>query len=95
MEFINKNMRYPKIAKEKNIEGRVVVSFYVETDGSITNSSITKSADSSLNEEALRIVKMMPKWEPGQIGGKIVRMKCFLPIIFRCEDATNDRNLAI
>lgn len=90
LEFIKNNMCYPKIAKEKRIEGRVIVCFYVETDGSITNPSIAKSANSLLNEEALRIVKKMPKWEPGQIGGKIVRMKCFLPITFRCENSMND-----
>lgn len=90
LDFIKSNMRYPQIAKEKRIEGRVVVSFYVETDGSLTNLCITKSVDSLLNEEALRIVKKMPKWEPGQLGDQIVRMKCFLPITFRCEDSTND-----
>ena len=78
------------MCKRKNIEGRVLVSFYVETDGSLTNLSIAKSEDSRLNKEALRIVKKMPKWEPGQIGEKVVRMKCFLPIEFRCKDLMND-----
>ncbi|MDE5998789.1 MAG: energy transducer TonB [Bacteroidaceae bacterium] len=89
-DFIKRNMHYPECAKEKRIEGRVIVSFCVETDGSLTNINIAKSADSRLNEEALRIVKKMPKWEPGQIQGEIVRMKCFVPIEFRCEDSTND-----
>ena len=90
LEFIKRNMSYPKSAKGKGIEGRVVVSFYVETDGSLTNLSIAKSSDSRLNKEALRIIKKMPKWEPGQLGGKIVRMKYFQPVIFRCKDSTND-----
>lgn len=87
LDFIKRNMCYPKCAKEKKIEGRVVVCFYVETDGSISNLNITRSVDSVLNEEALRIIKNMPKWEPGQLGGEIVRMRCFVPIVFRCEDS--------
>ena len=93
MEFIKRNMRYPQSAKEEGVEGRVVVSFYVETDGSLTNLSIAKSADSRLNKEALRIIKKMPKWEPGQLGGKIVRMKYSQPIIFRCKGSTNDSTM--
>lgn len=89
-DFIKRNMRYPECAKKKRIEGRVIVSFCVETDGSLTNVSIARSADSRLNEEALRIVKKMPKWEPGQLAGEIVRMKCFLPIEFKCKESTND-----
>lgn len=89
-EFVKRNMRYPKSAKEKGIEGRVIVSFDVETDGRLTNLSITKSVDSRLDKEALRIIKKMPKWEPGQFGGKIVRMKYSQPIEFRCNDSTND-----
>lgn len=90
LEFIKRNMRYPKSAKENGIEGRVIVSFYVETDGRLTNLSIAKSVDSRLDKEALRIIKKMPKWEPGQFGGKIVRMKYSLPIEFRCKNSTND-----
>ena len=95
LDFIKRNICYPKCVKEEGVEGRVVVSFYVETDGSLTNLSIAKSADSRLNKEALRIVKKMPKWEPGQLGGKVVRMKCFQPIIFRCKDSTNDSILVL
>ena len=95
LDFIKRNMRYPKCAKEKKIEGRVLVSFYVETDGSLTNLSIAKSVDSRLNKEALRIVKKMPKWEPGQLGGKVVRMKFFLPIEFRCKDSVNDSSMVL
>ena len=89
-DFIKRNMRYPKSAKKKGIEGRVVVTFYVETDGRLTNFSIAKSVNSQLDKEALRIIKKMPKWEPGQFGGKIVRMKYSLPIEFRCKNSTND-----
>ena len=95
LEFIKRNMSYPKSAKGKGIEGRVVVSFYVETDGSLTNLSIAKSSDSRLNKEALRIIKKMPKWEPGQLGGKIVRMKYFQTIVFKCKDSTKDSTIVI
>ena len=95
MDFIKRNMSYPQSAKEKGVEGRVVVSFYVETDGSLTNLSIAKSADSRLNEEALRIIKKMPKWEPGQFRGKNVRMKYYQPVVFRCKDSTNDSTMVI
>ena len=90
LDFIKRNICYPKCVKEEGVEGRVVVSFYVETDGRLTNLSIAKSVDSRLNKEALRIIKKMPKWEPGQLGGKIIRMKYSQPIIFRCKDSTND-----
>lgn len=90
LDFVDRNMCYPKSAKENGIEGRVIVSFYVETDGRLTNLSIAKSVDSRLDKEALRIIKKMPKWEPGQFGGKIVRMKYSLPIEFRCKNSTND-----
>ena len=90
LDFIKREMRYPECVKKEGVEGRVIVCFYVETDGSLTDFKIIRSTDSRLNEEALRIVKKMPKWEPGQIGEKIVRMKYFLPIIFRCNNSTND-----
>lgn len=90
LDFIKRNMRYPKCVKKEGVEGRVIVSFYVETDGSLTDLKIVKSVDSRLNKEALRIIKMMPKWKPGQLGGKIVRMKYSLPIQFKCKESTND-----
>ena len=84
-DFIKRNMRYPKSAKKKGIGGRVVVTFYVETDGRLTNFSIAKSVNSQLDKEALRIIKKMHKWEPGQLGGRIVRMSCAVPVIFKCN----------
>lgn len=95
LDFIKRNICYPKCVKEESVEGHVVVSFYVETDGSLTNFNIAKSVDSRLNKEALRIVKKMPKWEPGLLGGKVVRMKYFQPIIIRCKDSTNDSILVL
>ncbi len=95
LDYIKRNMCYPKCAKEEEVEGRVVVSFYVEKDGSLTNISIAKSSDSRLNKEALRITKKMPKWKPGQLGGKIVRMKYYLPIEFSCKGSTNDSTMIL
>lgn len=85
-DFIKRNMHYPKSAMKKGIGGRVVVKFYVETDGRLTDFSIEKSVNSQLDKEALRIIKKMPKWEPGQLGGRVVRMSCMVPVIFRCEN---------
>lgn len=80
-------MHYPKSAMKKGIAGRVVVKFYVETDGRLTDFRIEKSVNSQLDKEALRIIKKMPKWEPGQLGGRVVRMGCAVPVIFRCENS--------
>ena len=88
-EFIKQKMRYPKAAKEKGVEGRVVVGFFVESDGSLTDLCIKKSDDSLLDKEALRIIKKMPKWEPGELGGKVARMHCSVPIIFKFKTLAN------
>ena len=85
LDYIKKNMRYPEEAKKKGIEGRVLVQLYVETDGSLSEIKVSKSVDPQLDEEALRIVKGMPKWIPGRKGGEIVRMQMNLPITFRLE----------
>ena len=80
--FINKTMKYPKEAVEKKIEGRVVVDFIVNKDGSLSDIKLTKSVNKLLDDEAIRIVKAMPKWEPGKQDGKIVRSRFALPIRF-------------
>ena len=84
-DYIKNNMHYPEEAKKKGIEGRVLVQSYVETDGSLSEIKVSKSVDPQLDEEALRIVKGMPKWIPGRKGGEIVRMQMNLPITFRLE----------
>ena len=84
-KYVQENLRYPEKAIEKNIEGRVLVSFYVEKDGSLTDICVVRSPDSLLNEEAIRIVKSMPKWNPGKLGDEIVKMKCSMPIDFKIE----------
>ena len=83
MEFLKKNLKYPKKAIKNNIQGRILMSFVVAKDGSITNVKIQKEAHPLLNKEAMRIVKKMPKWEPGKKNGKVVRVRFTLPITFR------------
>jgi len=85
--FIHKNAKYPQEAKENNWEGDVDVAFIVEKDGSLTNIRIRRSSGHSiLDEEALRLVKSMPKWKPAQKNGKNVRTKFRIPVNFRLEE---------
>ena len=82
LSFLQENITYPKDAQEKKISGRVLVTFVVEKDGSISNVETVKSVFPSLDEEAVRIVKGMPNWKPGKQNGKVVRVKYTLPISF-------------
>ena len=86
MEYLRKNTRYPAEARAKGLEGRVIVTFVVEKDGSITNAKVVKSVDECLNREALRVVSGMPKWIPGRMNGIPVRVKYCLPVTFRLDE---------
>ena len=83
-EFIVDNLRWP-YDDESCIQGRVIVSFIVEKDGSLTDIKVEKSIDPLFDKEAVRVVKSMPKWEPGMWNGKPARVKFFVPIRFRLE----------
>lgn len=83
LKYISTNLKYPVIAFENGIQGRVVVSFTVEKDGSITEAEVVRSIDPSLDQEALRVINTLPKWTPGKNEGKIVRVKYTVPIQFR------------
>ena len=83
-EFIADNLRWP-YDDESCIQGRVIVSFIVEKDGSLTDIKVEKSIDPLFDKEAVRVVKSMPKWEPGMWNGKPARVKFFVPIRFRLE----------
>lgn len=85
MDFVAKNVTYPKEAMEKEISGRVLVGFIVEKDGSITETEVVKGIGGGCDEEALRVVKAMPKWKPGKQDGKPVRVHFLLPIIFKLQ----------
>lgn len=82
MTFLSQNMVYPVTVQENGVQGRVIVSFVVETDGSITDVKVARSVDPSLDREAMRVVKAMPKWTPGKKDGKPVRVKYTVPMVF-------------
>jgi protein TonB len=83
LQYLNNNIRYPKVAEANGIQGRVTVQFVVEKDGSISGVKTMKSAEPSLDHEAERIVRSMPKWNPGKSNGSPVRVKYFVPVVFR------------
>lgn len=85
MKYLQKNIKYPSIAQENGIQGRVIVQFVVNKDGSIVDPVVMKSVDPYLDKEALRVVKAMPKWTPGEQRGKPVRVKYTLPVQFRLQ----------
>ena len=85
-EFLAKNIKYPQAAKDSNIQGRVFVTFVVEKDGTLTNPRVVRDIGGGCGEEALRVVKMMPKWKPGEQSGKVVSMGFTLPIRFNLDD---------
>ena len=86
MQFLEEQTRYPIKAEKKGIDGRVIVVFFVEKDGSVTNAKVVKSADPILDAAALRIIQKMPKWIPGKVKGIPVRAKYTIPFTFRIEE---------
>ena len=86
MEFLSKNIRYPVNAQKNGTQGRVTVQFIVNTDGSISNIGILREVDPELDGEAVRVISAMPKWKPGTQGGKPVRVKYTVPVMFRLND---------
>ena len=85
MQFISDNLRYPSAAQEEGIQGRVVVQFVVNKDGAISDAEVIRSLHPSLDEEALRIINMMPKWTPGKHKGEVVAVRYTIPVSFRIE----------
>ena len=86
MEYIGKNLRYPAKAQQEKIQGRVIASFIVERDGSISEPTIMRSVSPELDAEAIRLLSTMPKWTPGTQGGKEVRVRYTVPIHFRLDE---------
>ena len=80
--WIAKNMKYPPVAEETGIQGRVVCQFVIEPDGSISTVTVAKGVDPSLDREAVRVIKAMPKWTPGKQNGKAVRVRYTMPVTF-------------
>ena len=86
MEYLSKNIKYPEAAMKKGIQGRGIVQFVVEKDGSITNVKILRSVDPELDKEAVRVVSAMPKWKPGTQRGEAVRVRFTVPVMFRLTE---------
>lgn len=84
-EYLSTHIKYPTIAEENGVQGRVIVTFVVERDGSITDVKVVKSVDPSLDKEASRVVAGMPKWIPGKQNGSAVRVKYTVPVTFRLQ----------
>ena len=82
-EFIEKNKRYPKSLQDCGIQGRVVVTFVVKKTGRISHAKVARGVDPALDKEALRVVRKMPRWIPGKMGGKNVDVKYTIPVDFR------------
>ena len=85
MSYLANNIHYPTVAAENGVQGRVVVGFVVERDGSITDVSVLRGVDPSLDREAMRVVKSMPRWTPGKQNGSAVRVKYQVPVAFRLQ----------
>ncbi len=86
MKWLSNNIRYPESAQQNDIQGRVIVKFVVEKDGSIGKTEILKGVDKDLDREALRVVKKMPRWQPGKNNGVAVRSYFNLPVVFRLQN---------
>ena len=86
MKWLSNNIRYPEAAQQNDIQGRVVVKFVVEKDGSVGHAEIARGVDKDLDREALRVVNKMPKWQPGKNNGVAVRSYFNLPVTFRLQN---------
>ena len=84
MNFISKTREYPYLAYKNRVQGRVLCSFIVGTDGRVSNVRVIRGAgDDTLDQEAVRVISAMPRWSVGKVGGKAVNVRCVLPIAFR------------
>lgn len=81
-KFIADAVKYPVIAQENGVQGKVFVSFVIDEFGIVSNATIVRSVDASLDNEALRVIRSLPKWKPGMQGGKAVKVRYFVPINF-------------
>jgi protein TonB len=84
-KYLGDNIKYPVIAQESGIQGRVICQFVVNRDGSIVDIEVVRSVDKSLDAEAIRVISKMPRWTPGKQRGKTVRVKYTLPVNFRLQ----------
>ena len=85
MKYLSENTKYPVVAQENSVQGRVTVQFVVEKDGSISDVHVLRGVDPSLDKEAVRVVKSMPRWTPGKQNGITVRVNYRVPVLFRLQ----------
>lgn len=85
LKFLQENVKYPENAMKNNVQGRVIVQFVIEKDGTPTEFKVARSVDPDLDAEALRVLQTMPKWKPGMQRGKIVRVKFTVPVSFKLQ----------
>lgn len=85
MQFLRENIKYPETAEKNGIQGRVICTFVVENDGSVSDVQILRSVDDALDKEAVRVIQAMPKWVPGRQNGEPVFVKFTLPITFKLD----------
>lgn len=85
LEYVGKSVKYPQIARESGIQGRVFVNFVIEPDGSVSNVKVLRGIGGGCDEEAMRVIKAMPKWKPGKQRGKAVRVSYTLPVNFKLQ----------
>ena len=85
LEYVAKSVKYPQIARESGIQGRVFVNFVIEPDGSVSNVKVLRGIGGGCDEEAMRVIKSMPKWKPGKQRGKAVRVTYTLPVNFKLQ----------
>ena len=85
MQYLSSHIKYPVVAEENGIQGRVICTFVVERDGSITDTRVARSVDPSLDKEAVRVINSMPRWIPGKQNGSAVRVKYTLPVTFKLQ----------
>ncbi|MCC8188473.1 MAG: TonB family protein [Bacteroides sp.] len=85
MQYLSKNIKYPTIAQENGTQGRVIVQFVVNTDGSVVDAQVVRSVDPYLDKEAIRVISTMPKWQAGMQRNKPVRVRYTVPVMFRLQ----------
>jgi len=85
LSFLSKNIKYPAVAQENGAQGRVIVQFVVNRDGSVVDPEVLRSVDPSLDREALRVISAMPRWRPGMQRGRAVRVKYTVPVTFKLQ----------
>ena len=95
MEYLMKNVSYPKSAFDANIQGRVIAQFVVDKEGTVRGAKIVKSVDPALDNEALRVINSMPKWTPGRQNGKVVNVKYTIPVSFNLQGDDKDENTEV